>query len=256
MPTRNHLAAEDQHPTENVSSHERVLALLKVLAQLGRPASAAELMKATGLAKSTLYRQLAMLKRWGFVFETGNLYAPGPVSLQLALGFNAVAMLTHYAQDDLQWLSERSRETVAITVAVHRHAVCVDMIEAPQSLRCSFEKGRSVPLREGATAKCLLAHLPGPELNSILQAEFPDKDQQTIRLAQLANIRASGYACSSGEVDEGVWGVCFPIFTRGRFLLGGLTLMAPLQRMTDQQAAFIRLTSEAAERLNTRLLNE
>jgi len=240
---------------ENVSSHERVLALLTVLAQLGRPASAGELMQATGLAKSTLYRQLAMLKRWGFVFETGNVYAPGPVSLQLALGFNAVAMLTHYAQDDLQWLSQRSRETVAITVAVHRHAVCVDMIEAPQSLRCSFEKGRSVPLRAGATATCLLAHLPELALQNIVQAECPDKVRQSAWLAQLAEIRARGYACSSSEVDEGVWGVCFPIFTRGRFLLGGLTLMAPLQRITNQQDAFIQLTSEAAQRLNARLEN-
>lgn len=256
MSTANTQTAEDAHPAENISSHERVLMLLKVLAQLGRPASAAELIKATGLAKSTLYRQLAMLKRWGFVFETGNLYAPGPVSLQLALGFNAVSMLTHYAQDDLQWLSERSRETVAITVAVHRHAVCVDMIDAPQSLRCSFEKGRSVPLREGATAKCLLAHLPAPERDHTLQAEFPDEHQRAARLAQLSDIRALGYACSSSEVDEGVWGVCFPIFTRGRFLLGGLTLMAPLQRIADQQASFIRLTAEAAARLNARLLNE
>ncbi|NDL64752.1 IclR family transcriptional regulator [Acerihabitans arboris] len=238
---------------ENISSHERVLMILKVLAQFGRPVNAAELMKATGLAKSTLYRQLVMLKRWGFVFESGNLYAPGPVSLQLSLGFNAVSMLTQYARPEMQWLSDLSRETVAITVAVNAQAVCVDMIEAPQSLRCSFEKGRSLPLRDGATAKCLLAHLPELDRKHILQAEFPDAAEKNDRQAQLEDIRTQGYACSHGEVDDGVWGISVPLFASGRFLLGVLSLMAPLQRVADRQPQLISLTTEAAERINNHL---
>ncbi|WP_413721776.1 IclR family transcriptional regulator [Sodalis sp. RH24] len=238
---------------ENISSHERVLMILKVLAQFGHPVNAAELMKATGLAKSTLYRQLVMLKRWGFVFESGNLYAPGPVSLQLALGFNTVSLLTHHGRPEMQWLSDLARETVAITVAVDAQAVCVDMIEAPQSLRCSFEKGRSLPLRDGATAKCLLAHLPDLQQQSILQAEFPDPAERNDRLAQLQDIRTQGYACSQGEVDDGVWGISAPLFASGAFVLGVLSLMAPWQRAVDRQSQLISIAIEAAGRINKRL---
>eukprot|EP01034_Spumella_vulgaris_P046358 gene46358-57806_t len=75
MPTRG--------PT-SVAAADRVLHVLAVLAQHGQPMSAAELMEATGLARSTLYRQLARLKQWGFVLESSGHYAPGPLSLQLA----------------------------------------------------------------------------------------------------------------------------------------------------------------------------
>ena len=43
--------------------YDAVSAGLAVLAQHGQPMSAAELVEATGLARSTLYRQLARLKR-------------------------------------------------------------------------------------------------------------------------------------------------------------------------------------------------
>ena len=55
-------------PTPEGSAHnDRALLVLSVLAQSKVAMSAAELMQATGLSQSTLYRQIAMLRRWGFV---------------------------------------------------------------------------------------------------------------------------------------------------------------------------------------------
>ncbi|MBJ7221448.1 MULTISPECIES: IclR family transcriptional regulator [unclassified Brenneria] len=238
---------------EIITAQERVLMILKTIAQFGRPASATELMKMTGLAKSTLYRQLAILRRWGFVMEIGSLYAPGPVSLQLAMGFDETALLTQYAQEDMRWLSDASQETVAITVAINRQAVCVSMIEATQSLRCSFEKGRSVPLRAGATAKCLLAHLAEAELRHILPLEFPHPEQRAAVAQQLQAIREQGYAYSDSEVDAGIWGVSFPLLTPNRKLLGALSLMAPSQRVAGKQADLIGMTAAAVARIHQHL---
>ncbi|MFE8116748.1 IclR family transcriptional regulator [Brenneria goodwinii] len=238
---------------EVITAQERVLMILKTIAQFGRPASATELMKMTGLAQSTLYRQLAILRRWGFVMESGNLYAPGPVSLQLAMGFDETALLTQCAQEEMRWLSDASQETVAITVAMNRQAVCVSMIEATQSLRCSFEKGRSVPLRAGATAKCLLAHLPEAELRHILPLEFPHPEQRAAVAQQLRAIRERGYADSDSEVDAGVWGVSFPLLTPNSKLLGALSLMAPSLRVAGKQADLIGLTAAAVERIHQQL---
>lgn len=227
--------------------------VLMTLAQIGRPVSAMELMEQTGLAKSSLYRQLAILKRWGFVFEANSLYAPGPVSLQLASGFDAASLLTQYAKQDMQLLSEQTRESVAITVAIQHQAICIDMVEGTQSLRCSFEKGRSVPLRAGATAKCLLAHLPQREQDTIVANEYPDQQGRTERQTLLKEIRERGYTVSDSEVDPGVWGVSFPLFARNKFLLGALTLMAPSQRVSHQRDHLIQLTSSAAKRINNKL---
>ena len=155
-----------------VPTADRVLQVLAVLAQQGKALSAAELMAHTGLARSTLYRQLARLKRWGFVLESDGYYAPGPLGLQLALGFDLASHLVRQARPAMVELAQQSQESVGLVVAVNDRAICLDMVESQQSLRCSFEKGRSVPLRAGASAKCLLAHLPEAARAGVLDAQW------------------------------------------------------------------------------------
>ena len=72
---------------QSVTGAERVLLVLAARASHGKAMSVKDLLAVTGLAQSTLYRQIALLKRWGFVAENAGHYAPGPISLQLALGF-------------------------------------------------------------------------------------------------------------------------------------------------------------------------
>lgn len=63
---------------------DRVLHVLAVMAHSSQALSAAQLMQASGLPRSSLYRQLARLKRFGLVREYSGLYAPGPLCQQLA----------------------------------------------------------------------------------------------------------------------------------------------------------------------------
>ena len=77
----------------SMTTADHVLQVLTVLAQQGHSLSAAELTERTGIARSTLYRQLVRLKRWGLVLESEGRYAPGPLSLQLALGFDLASHL-------------------------------------------------------------------------------------------------------------------------------------------------------------------
>ena len=225
-----------------VSSVDRALVVLATLAQHGCPLTATELLHKTGLRQSTLYRQLASLKRWGFVLEVEGRYAPGPLSLQLALGFDMASHLAQQARADMQLLAQQSQESVGLIVALNGQAICIDMIESRQALRCSFEKGRSVPLEKGASAKCLLAHLPAAVgLAPAGQA------------AEWRAIRQAGYAVSNGEVDAGVWGVSAPLFAMGQQAVGALTLMAPSLRIQDKHSPLIQMTVVAAARISRSL---
>jgi DNA-binding IclR family transcriptional regulator len=217
--------------------------------------TAQELGQATGLPRSSLYRQLARLKHWGFVQEEEGSYAPGPMGLQLAQGFEATSHLVHMARPDMQRLVAQSHESVGLIVAVNDRAICLDMLESPQALRCSFEKGRSVPLRKGATAKCLLAHLPPARRDAVLDGwESEPPDPQRPGRAALAAIRKAGYASSQNEVDEGVWGASAPLFGPAQRLAGCMTLMAPTSRALPREAELIRLLVVAAARVS-RLLS-
>jgi DNA-binding IclR family transcriptional regulator len=232
-----------------VSAVDRALAVLAALAQHGSALAAADLVSRTGLSQSTLYRQLASLKRWGFVLEVDGRYAPGPLSLQLALGFDMASHLVQTARVDMLALARQSQESVGLVVAVNGQAVCIEMIESRQALRCSFEKGRSVPLQKGASARCLMAHLPEPAAQALIQAEPRRKSL----LAELAAIRKSGYASSDGEVDPGVWGVSAPLTGPGKLAVAALTLMAPSVRVQGRQGPLTQMTVLAAGRISRSL---
>ncbi len=238
----------------SVTTADRVLQVLAVLAQQGQFLSAAELMERTGLARSTLYRQLARLKRWGFVLESEGRYAPGPLSLQLALGFDLASHLVCQARPDLQALARQSHESVGLIVAVNDQAICLDMVESQQSLRCSFEKGRSVPLRAGASAKCLLAHLPPAAQAAVLDSVYvPGSAERLAAQTELEAVHQAGFAASTGEVDPGVWGVSVPLFGPARRAVGAITLMAPISRTENQQPALTHMTVVAAARISRHL---
>lgn len=235
--------------TRTPSAVDRALAVLAALAQHGSAMTAADLMQRTGLSQSTLYRQLATLKRWGFVQELQGRYAPGPLGLQLALGFDMASHVVQQARAEMQALAQQSQESVGLVMAVNGQAVCVEMIESRQSLRCSFEKGRSVPLDKGASARCLMAHLPEGVLQPLLAAHARPK----VLAAELAAIRKAGCAVSDGEVDPGVWGVSGPLFGPGRRALAALTLMAPSVRVQSRRASLIQMTLLAASRISRSL---
>lgn len=241
----------DSHP---VSAVDRALVVLATLAQHGSALTATDLLRKTGLSQSTLYRQLASLKRWGFVLEVEGRYAPGPLSLQLALGFDMASHLVQHARADMLALAQQSQESVGLVVALNGQAICIDMIESRQALRCSFEKGRSVPLQKGASAKCLLAHLPEGALNASLEANPVDDGRPLPEvLAELSAIRQAGFVVSNGEVDPGVWGVSAPLFGMGQRAVGALTLMAPSVRVQAKHSPLIQMTVVTAARISRSL---
>ncbi|EJE51255.1 transcriptional regulator [Acidovorax sp. CF316] len=246
---------KDASTLATVPTADRVLQVLAVLAQQGKSMPAAELMERTGLARSTLYRQLARLKRWGFVLESDGFYAPGPLSLQLALGFDLASHLVRQARPDMVDLAQQSQESVGLIVAVNDQAICLDMVESQHSLRCSFEKGRSVPLRAGASAKCVLAHLPEAVRAAVLDSQWgagtPERDAAQ---RETDAIRKAGFAMTAGEVDPGVWGCSVPLFGASRQSVGAITLMAPIVRASGQEEALIRMAVVAAARISRQLV--
>lgn len=243
----------------SVIGAERLLLVLAALASHGKAMSVKDMLGVTGLAQSTLYRQIALLKRWGFVTEDAGCYAPGPVSLQLALGFDINSMLVEASRDGMAELSRATQESVGLIIAVNDQVICLEMVESTHSLRCSFEKGRAVPLRAGASAKSLLAFMAQKTRNETLERQFAGDDAARAALeTELERIRARGYAVSDSEVDPGVWGVSAPVFRRmsrgaGAGASASITLMAPSSRAAGREQQLADWTVRTANSISTRL---
>jgi len=230
---------------------ERTLFVLYTLAQHGEPISVNQLAKITDLAVSTLYRQLNLLKSWGFVQESDATYMPGPTCLQLAWGFDQSSWLVRESLPEMQNLSDKTNETVGLMVAVAEQVVCLEMVESKHSLRCTFVKGKGLSLLHGASAKSLLAFLPESRRSNVLQqceAELQHQLQQ-----EIVQIQEQGFATSFGEVDEGVWGVSVPLLSSAAKLLGTVTLMAPSSRAQNRKEWLIDLTRKCVARIEMRL---
>ncbi|OZI82177.1 IclR family transcriptional regulator [Bordetella genomosp. 6] len=232
---------------------ERVLYVLATLAREEAPLTVAALAERTGLAQSTLYRQVALLKRWGFVLEQAGAYTPGPLCVQLARGFDQSSYLIQEALPDMTRLAADSGETVGLLVAMSDQAVCLEMVESRHPLRCSFVKGRGLSLARGASAKSLMAFMAPARLQGRLH-ELAGQGVDAAALARdLEAIRAAGYAVSDSEVDAGVWGCSAPVFERPHQAAGSVTLMAPSTRVADRTTTLINLTLAAAKRISSRL---
>ncbi|MBO1112873.1 IclR family transcriptional regulator [Bordetella petrii] len=232
---------------------DRVLYVLASLARHDGPLSIQALAEKTGLAQSTLYRQVALLKRWGFVAEQGGEYGPGPLCVQLAWGFDQSSFLVRESQPDMERLAADSGETVGLLLAVKDQAVCLDMIESQHPLRCSFVKGRGLPLVRGASARSLMAFMPAARLQALLDDLRAAGVNVSELAASLEPIRAAGYAVTDSEVDTGVWGVSVPVFQRPHLAVASITLMAPSTRAALRAPALIDMTIAAARRISGRL---
>ncbi|MFZ6780372.1 IclR family transcriptional regulator [Undibacterium sp. Ji83W] len=244
----------------DIPQSERVLQVLACIARHGEALSARELVEQTGLPLSTLYRQLAPLKKWGLVQEHAQtgLYEPGPLAVQLARGFDQHSWLMSAARDELADLVQKSGESVGLLAYVNGQVVCLDMQESQQALRCSFAKGRASSSVRGASAKALLAYLPPALQDDLLAQNFlenaplPNQPLQDLQ-TQLHSIREQRYATSENEVDLGIWGVSAPVFSGRDKLEATLSLMAPAQRIQQRKQELINMTLAAADRLSRKL---
>ena len=237
---------------------DRVLQLLVELARDGGPVTARELARRVDLPTSTAYRHLDTLKAWGLIGEAGRGEGVelGPTAMLIARYFDRPSHLLNLARPVLDDLVLATEESAALMVAIGRDAVCLEMVESSQPLRCSYATGRSQPLARGASAKVLLAFMPEPRRNAVLAATMPDAVQQQALLQELVTIRRRGFAESEGEVDAAIWGVSAPVSGPGGRLAAAITLMAPASRVRPRREQFVAATRAAAAQLERSLAGE
>ena len=232
-----------------LNSNERLLQILMHIASASKPLFAQEMSQDTGIPVSSLYRYLAILRDWNLVEENHatNQYVVGPAALQLLRNFNTFSPLVDGVRPILKKLQQTTGEMSAYMVPVGFHALCVEQIDSPYALRCTYDQGQSQPLISGASSKVLLAFLPEERMLSIL-SHFGCLNDQEQWLSELSQIRADGLAVSTSEFDIGVSSVSAPVFF-GHKVVGAISVMAPVDRIDTRKQSIITAVLHAAESL-------
>lgn len=220
-----------------------------------------ELGKRLDLHKSTVSRILRTLEEEGFVSqnpETGKYrLGVGLVSLAgVALGRLNVRGV---AQPHLNGLVEASQETVNVVLQDGRECVNVERVASPKQIRYVGWIGRRMPLHCTAAGKVILAFMPQPQREELLDDPLTRYTTRTVtdktRMAvDLDTICQKGYAIVHEEFEDEFSAVAAPVFNHARKVAGVISISGPTYRMGPGQIeAFIGPLLETAKRASAEM---
>jgi DNA-binding IclR family transcriptional regulator len=196
-----------------------------------------------GVNKSTASRLLATMASRGYVARSMG-------SGGYRLGNRIAQLYDHYLQSlressDARYLLRRvatdTDETVLLTLFENDAAVYIDKIESRQPLRTSSHIGATAPFHSGAAGKSILAFLPNDVAQRLLgSGRLHVFTEHTITnrrelAAELARIRAQGYAISMEEINPGVVGIGVPLLAPDHLPFGAISVTCPTSRFSRQR---------------------
>ncbi len=226
-------------PAYPIESVDNVLRLLLLLGQRGQ-IRVSEASVELGTAVSTAHRLLAMLSHHGFVRQdpASKVYAAGPVLVRLGLKAVQSLDLRTLAHEHLVRLRDETGETVHLAVPEGNQVSFIDAVESEKALRVSSRRGVTMWAHCTSVGKAYLAHLEDSRLLELYPSiDLPSMTRHSVTsrsrlFAELARIRAEGYAESSGESEDGVGSAGVAVHDRAGRVVAAVSSSVPLSRLT------------------------
>jgi DNA-binding IclR family transcriptional regulator len=232
---------------------DRAARLLAEVVHSADPATFTGLSAATGLAKSTTSRLLLALERNGLVRRDDHgRFLPGEMFVSFAWRGGAETGLVAVAQPFLERLGAATGETVNLGVASFGQVEAIAQVDSTYLIGGTNWVGMSVPLHCSALGKVLLAYgaaqLPGGSLEP--RTDKTVTSEAALR-AELAAVRARGYAVTDEELEPGLIAVAAPVRGYDGAVVAALGVSGPTTRMsTDSVAAVAGYCAEEAAGLS------
>jgi DNA-binding IclR family transcriptional regulator len=189
------------------------------------PASLAQLVAATGLARPTAHRIAVALERHRLVGrDSGGRFVLGPRIAELATAAGEDRLLA-VAQPILVQLRDLTGESAQLYRRQGDTRTCVAAAERATGLRDTVPVGSVLPMTAGSAAQVLLAWEEPERVNRGLRgARFT--------AASLAQIRRRGWAASVAEREAGVASVSAPVRGQGSKIIAAVSVSGPIERLT------------------------
>ena len=246
-----------------LSSVQNAARLLKELGSGDGGLGVSELSRRLGLGKSTVHRLLATLTAERILEHepaTGT-YRLGLVVYELGARVSMHRVLHDAATTIIEELRNATRETVQVAVLDGREVVYVERLESPHTLRLFGRIGHRMPAHSTSTGKVLLAFLPKERLE-VLLSRWPLErlTPQTITgqaqlRAELAQVRARGWAENLGESEVGVSSVAAPIRNARGEVIAAVSAAGPTMRVSGDslRGFFLASVVNAGDAISARL---
>lgn len=213
-----------------VQSIERAAAILQVVAASGGTLGVTDIAEAVGLAKTTAHSLLRTLLHVGFVEQdraTGH-YAVGAGLLRLGSHLD-VNELRARSSNWADALAARSGQAVRlVTLAGDDEVVVVHHVFRPDDSAQVLDVGSTLPARSTALGRVLLAHSLGRRA---------PRTAAGVAAADLAEVRARGWAVERGEHQPGRGCIAAPVRAHGGLVVAALGINGPVSSLFDGRGA-------------------
>ncbi len=228
---------------EQVTSVERALSILELLASKHQGLSTSAISRSTNLPKSSTSYLLRTLVARGYVrrdAETGQHTLGIRV---LSLGGQAMQgnALREVAIPHLRHIVERTRLGAHFAVLDHGDAVYVERIESPGFIKMDIWNGRRVAPQATAVGKALICGLERQEVQEIAaRHRINPTSSKTITTLprlweELAEVRRLGYAVDDEEHALGVRCVAAPVFAGSGEVVAAIGVSGTVSQISDEQ---------------------
>ncbi len=202
-----------------------------------------EIVTATQLNKSTVFRLAATLEMLGYLerIPITRCYRPGLKVLHL--GFAALNSLeiSQIAQPYLTSLSNETGETTNMTIRDGAEIIYIVRIPSRHIISVNVQRGTRLPAYCTATGKALLSDLSRQELFDLLgEGPYLKQGPNTITcldalISELERVRQQGFAINDEELAAGLRSVAAPIRGPDKEVIAAINISVAGSRMSRQE---------------------
>jgi IclR family acetate operon transcriptional repressor len=243
-------------------SLERGLGVLEAVALNGGATTLAEMVRRTGLHRSTAFHLLQRLVGLDYLRQDAatRRYELSAKLFQLTGRTWTPEQLGEVAQPFLAELTRQTGESSSLAAWREGNVTIAAKCESDGPVRVVQNLGALRPVHATAVAKAILPWLPEAEVAGVLRGvRFERYTPKTIttRAAldlELRRVRAAGYAIDDEEHIEGIRCIAAPVFGHAGHALASLCALGPKSRMSHQRLRQLRAPLlEQARALSERL---
>jgi IclR family acetate operon transcriptional repressor len=239
-----YVSLEEEIPQKaGVESVKRAFSILRCFSLNRAELGVTEISRELGVHKSTVSRLLSTLESERVVIrnpESGR-YRLGVGLLELSGFVTLHADLRRVARSFMNQLAQLTQETVNLAVIEGDEVVNIEHI-TPFGRRVMNIGwvGRRTPLHASSTGKVLMAYLPRPDLEAILQKPLVKFTEHTLvelseLQAEMGLIHEQGYATGLEELEIGLNAIAAPIRDHTGRVIAALSTAGPAYRLSKER---------------------
>jgi len=229
----------------SIRSVDRAVDILECIAAQNGALTVDQVVAATRLPKTTVFRVLATLATRRLVErdEQTQTYRLGMLALVIGARAMGDLDLRRLARPHLERLVAETGETVHFSILSEDKALCIDKLDTSRSMRMASFVGFLDPLHCSGVGKALLAFQDEPVRQQLMarmqfEAHTPHTITEPERLAaHVAEIRVRGYAIDDEEIEQGLRCVAAPIRDHSGAVIAAVSISGPTTRVTDANLA-------------------